>query len=180
MKAESARIFAASAAGADRRRDAALPAADTQPREHPAGVVVVGLQFQGLAVALDREPVLAVDHVGLAQAVVAVAHLGIELDVEAEGLDRLGGLSLAFRQLERVPVIGQTTGGSTGQPLFQKLPGGGGFQVCTKRDTAGDGSEWIGIGIRPDIEVAPTVVSLRAGEDPVLERAIAEVTGEPE
>jgi C-terminal processing protease CtpA/Prc len=86
--------------------------------------------------------------------------------------------TIAFRQVERGPVIGQTTGGSTGQPLFQRLPGGGGFQVCTKRDTAGDGTEWIGVGIRPDIEVTPTVASLRAGEDPVLERAIAEVTPE--
>lgn len=84
--------------------------------------------------------------------------------------------AIAFRQLGRGPIIGQTTGGSTGQPLRQPLPGGGSFRICTKRDTAGDGTEWIGIGIAPDIEVNPTRTSIRSGNDPVLQRAIAEVT----
>jgi C-terminal processing protease CtpA/Prc len=83
---------------------------------------------------------------------------------------------IAFRQLGRGPIVGQTTGGSTGQPLVQPLPGGGRVRICTKRDTAGDGSEWIGMGIAPDIAVTPTVESLRDGRDPVMERAIAEVT----
>lgn len=87
--------------------------------------------------------------------------------------------AIAFRQLERGPIIGQTTGGSTGQPLHQPLPGGGSFRICTKRDTAGDGTEWIGIGIAPDFEVNPTLESIRSGDDPVLQRAIAEVTQEP-
>jgi C-terminal processing protease CtpA/Prc len=86
--------------------------------------------------------------------------------------------AIAFRQLERGPIIGQTTGGSTGQPLHQPLPGGGSFRICTKRDTAGDGTEWIGIGIAPDIRVNPTLASIRSGDDPVLQRAIAEVTQE--
>ena len=68
--------------------------------------------------------------------------------------------------------------GSTGQPLHQPLPGGGSFRICTKRDTAGDGTEWIGIGIAPDIEINPTLASIRSGDDPVLQRAIAEVTQE--
>jgi C-terminal processing protease CtpA/Prc len=87
--------------------------------------------------------------------------------------------AIAFRQLDRGPIVGQTTGGSTGQPLHQPLPGGGSFRICTKRDTAGDGTEWIGIGIAPDITVNPTRASISSGEDPVLQRAIAEITREP-
>jgi C-terminal processing protease CtpA/Prc len=87
--------------------------------------------------------------------------------------------AIAFRQLDRGPIIGQATGGSTGQPLHQPLPGGGSFRICTKRDTAGDGTEWIGVGIAPDIGVEPTLASIRSGDDPVLQRAIAEVTQGP-
>jgi C-terminal processing protease CtpA/Prc len=83
--------------------------------------------------------------------------------------------AIAFRQLDRGPIIGQTTGGSTGQPLRQPLPGGGNFRICTKRDSASDGTEWIGIGIEPDIEVLPTIQGIRTGVDPVVQRAIREV-----
>jgi hypothetical protein len=69
--------------------------------------------------------------------------------------------------------VGEATGGSTGQPLLVRLPGGGSARICTKRDTYPDGSEWVGVGIPPSVEVHPTVVGIRAGRDEVLERAIA-------
>lgn len=77
----------------------------------------------------------------------------------------------AFRQAERGPIIGQPSGGSTGQPLQLRLPGGGGARVCTKRDLFADGTEFVGVGVIPDIVVASTVADLRAGHDAVVARA---------
>lgn len=82
---------------------------------------------------------------------------------------------VAFDALGRGKMIGQTTGGSTGQPLVVALPGGGTARICTKRDTYPDGRIWVGKGIRPNLLVSPTVDSLRHGRDLVLEEALAAV-----
>jgi len=50
----------------------------------------------------------------------------------------------AFRNMRRGPIVAEPTGGSTGQPLFFDLPGGGAARVCTKRDTFPDGREFVG------------------------------------
>ena len=80
---------------------------------------------------------------------------------------------VAWKNSGRGKMIGEPSGGSTGQPLFFQLPGGGSARVCTKRDTFPDGKEWVGKGIEPDILVRPTVADIRAGRDTVLERALA-------
>lgn len=77
----------------------------------------------------------------------------------------------AFRQADRGPIIGQPSGGSTGQPLLFRLPGGGSARVCTKRDRFADGTEFVGVGVIPDILVQDTVADLRAGQDAVAARA---------
>jgi len=82
---------------------------------------------------------------------------------------------LAFNALERGKTIGATTGGSTGQPKFFALPGGGTARICAKRDLLPDGSRLVGKGIAPDIDSAPTVRSIRDGSDPALERALAQL-----
>lgn len=68
--------------------------------------------------------------------------------------------------------IGQRSFGSTGQPLLFDMPGGGGARVCTKKDTYPDGSEFVGYGVAPDIEVQPTVKEVLAGKDPALDKAL--------
>jgi carboxyl-terminal processing protease len=80
--------------------------------------------------------------------------------------------ALAFDLMERGPIVGEPTGGSTGQPLFYDLPGGGSARVCTKRDSYPDGRDFVGVGVQPDILVRPTVTDFRAGRDPVLEAAL--------
>lgn len=77
----------------------------------------------------------------------------------------------AFRQAQRGPIIGQASGGSTGQPLGIKLPGGGSARVCVKRDWFADGTEFVGVGVMPDILVADTVTDLRTGNDASAARA---------
>ena len=63
--------------------------------------------------------------------------------------------------------------GSTGQPLMFHLPGGGMARICAKRDNWPDGSPLVGVGVAPDLEVAPRVSDIKAGRDPVVEAALA-------
>jgi C-terminal processing protease CtpA/Prc len=82
---------------------------------------------------------------------------------------------VAYSQMKRGLIIGEPTGGSTGQPLFFTLPGGGSARVCTMRVKFLDGREWIGKGIQPDKLVVPTVADFRNGRDGVLETALNEL-----
>jgi carboxyl-terminal processing protease len=78
---------------------------------------------------------------------------------------------VAFDAMHRGRIVGETTGGSTGQPLAVALPGGAFVRICTKRDTYPDGREFVGVGIKPQVPARPTVADFRAGRDPVLEAA---------
>ena len=79
---------------------------------------------------------------------------------------------VAFDAMHRGRIVGEPTGGSTGQPLIFDLPGGGTARVCTKRDAYPDGRDFVGVGIQPQLRAAPTVADLRAGRDTVLEAAL--------
>jgi carboxyl-terminal processing protease len=81
----------------------------------------------------------------------------------------------SFHDMKRGRIVGEPTGGSTGQPLSFPLPGGGGARVCTRHCTFADGTEFVGVGIPPDVAVSPTVADLRAGRDTVLEAALQEL-----
>jgi carboxyl-terminal processing protease len=81
----------------------------------------------------------------------------------------------AFDQSGRGMIIGEPSGGSTGNPLFFRLPGGGNGLVCSKHDAYADGREFVGVGVKPQIAASPTVADYRAGRDTVLARAIAEI-----
>ena len=73
---------------------------------------------------------------------------------------------------ENMTKIGETTFGSTGQPMIFDLPNGGYGRVCTKKDTYPDGREFVGYGIKPDIEIKMTLTDYIENKDPVLEKAI--------
>lgn len=83
--------------------------------------------------------------------------------------------AVAFDGMKRGKLIGEATGGSTGQPLMLSLPGGGRARICTKQDTYPDGKAFVGVGVQPHMVVHPTVADFRANRDTVLEAAIAEV-----
>lgn len=68
--------------------------------------------------------------------------------------------------------IGENTFGSTGQPYRFDLVGGATARVCTKKDIYPDGREFIGYGIKPDIEVTPTVADYLQKKDPVVLKAV--------
>jgi C-terminal processing protease CtpA/Prc len=81
----------------------------------------------------------------------------------------------AFKTMNRGLIIGEPTGGSSGQPLFITLPGNGTARICTKRDMLGNGEEFVGKGIIPDKFVSPTVQDVRNGVDAELQAAIGEL-----
>ena len=68
--------------------------------------------------------------------------------------------------------IGVNTFGSTGQPFSFDLPGGGSARICTKKDTYPDGREFVGYGIKPDIEVKRTLTDYIQKKDPVFAKAL--------
>jgi C-terminal processing protease CtpA/Prc len=79
----------------------------------------------------------------------------------------------AFDAMHQGIAVGEVTAGSTGQPLFFQLPGGGSARVCTRNDRASDGTVFEGVGLRPTIPVSPTIESIQRGRDIALERAAA-------
>ena len=81
--------------------------------------------------------------------------------------------AVAFDAMKRGAIVGEATGGSTGQPLFISLPGGGTARICTKADTYPDGTRWVGKGIQPTVAARQTLADLRRGRDTVLEAALA-------
>ncbi|WP_050406931.1 S41 family peptidase [Massilia sp. NR 4-1] len=83
---------------------------------------------------------------------------------------------LSFRAMQRGVTVGAATGGSTGQALHFPLPGGGNARICVKRDLLPDGGKFVGLGIAPQIAVQATLDDVRAGRDPVLERALQVVS----
>lgn len=78
----------------------------------------------------------------------------------------------SFKLMKRGPIVGVPSGGSTGQPYMFSLPGGGTARICVKRDTYPDGSNFVGVGVIPDIAAAITLADVRQGRDSVMETAV--------
>jgi carboxyl-terminal processing protease len=83
--------------------------------------------------------------------------------------------AMAFDFMKRGLLIGEPTGGSTGQPFSFALPGGGRARICIKRDTYPDGKRFVGIGILPSVQASPKISDLTEGKDSVLETALREL-----
>lgn len=79
---------------------------------------------------------------------------------------------MQFDAIHRGKIIGQPTAGTTGQPIFSTLPGGGTFRVCVRKDSYPDGKEFLGIGIQPAIAVPDNAERFRRGEDVILQKAL--------
>ena len=78
-----------------------------------------------------------------------------------------------FKNNHRAVIIGEQTGGTTGQPFFRDFGNRMHVRISTKREFFPDGSEFEGVGIRPDVEVHTTPDLLRVGKDPALEKVFA-------
>jgi len=101
----------------------------------------------------------------------------LALLVDAGCLSACEDFVMPFKDNGRATLVGETTGGSTGQPYMLDLGDGMQAIVGAKREMFPDGSPFEGVGIRPDVEVTPTVEDLRAGRDAVLDAAKRLLTG---
>ncbi|MEM1219963.1 MAG: S41 family peptidase [Bacteroidota bacterium] len=76
-----------------------------------------------------------------------------------------------YRQADIGPMIGAKTAGSTGNPIGVQLLDQMWAQVCTKKDVFHDGTEFVGYGVSPDMEVVQSAEDFWKGRDTVLEEA---------
>jgi carboxyl-terminal processing protease len=77
-----------------------------------------------------------------------------------------------FKDNGRATLVGEATQGSAGVPYTYDFHNGMSLKISVKREYFPDGSEFEGVGIKPDIEVHPTIDDFRNGRDPVLEKAL--------
>lgn len=80
--------------------------------------------------------------------------------------------AVLFKNAKRGVVMGTPTGGSTGNPIMIDLGWGYYGRICTRHERLADGTEFIGVGIQPDIIVEETD-DIIFGNDNVLKRALA-------
>jgi len=78
---------------------------------------------------------------------------------------------IPLRVAKRVTIVGEPSCGSTGQPLEFSIYGAT-ARVCTKWDRFPDGTEFVGVGIVPDVKAARTKEDVAANRDAVLETAL--------
>ena len=83
---------------------------------------------------------------------------------------------VAADPIDNMVTMGDYSYGSTGQPMFIRLPGGGKARICTKRDTYPDGREFVGYGVKPDVLIAKTLEDILTGEDSILNMALEYLT----
>ncbi|HEY2582532.1 MAG TPA: S41 family peptidase, partial [Mucilaginibacter sp.] len=74
---------------------------------------------------------------------------------------------------KNITRVGQNTAGSSGQPLFFNIPKGFIVRICSKRDAFPDGTDFIGIGIKPDVYVEPFFSLTGEKKDIELEKTMA-------
>jgi carboxyl-terminal processing protease len=83
-----------------------------------------------------------------------------------------------FKESGRGILVGETTQGSSGRPFVYDFHNGMSLRIAVERYYFPDGSEFEGVGIRPDVEMHMTIEDLKNGRDPVLEKAF-ELAGKP-
>ena len=82
---------------------------------------------------------------------------------------------VGFLTIQRGKLIGRKTAGSTGSPIMFNLPGGALVLVCAKKDFFPNGKEFVGYGIKPDIEVKTTIKDIIENRDAALDIAIKDL-----
>jgi hypothetical protein len=77
-----------------------------------------------------------------------------------------------FKDNGRATLVGETTQGSAGLPYGYDFHNGMSLKLAVKREYFPDGTEFEGVGIKPDIEVHSTIDDFKNGRDPVLDKAL--------
>lgn len=77
-----------------------------------------------------------------------------------------------FRMSGRAKIAGTTTYGSGAEAMIRDLPLGGKMHLATTWSKLVDGSEFVNVGIAPDIHVEKSVDDLKNGTDIVLKKGL--------
>lgn len=86
---------------------------------------------------------------------------------------------MPFKDNGRAVIIGEATAGSTGEPYRESFGNGMAFGIGAKRERFPSGATFEGVGIEPDVEVVPTVASIREGQDLELAEALRRLSAGP-
>ena len=78
---------------------------------------------------------------------------------------------LQMRALPHVRVVGDTTGGGSGNPITRELPNGWTYRVPRWQETPPDGQPYEGIGLAPHVTVWITAQDSARKKDTILETA---------
>lgn len=84
----------------------------------------------------------------------------------------------AFRVANRGIVVGERTAGAAGRQITLPLPGDWRLHLTVTRHLLPDGTPVSGVGFPPDIEVEPSLRTLREGADAALEGARARLVAD--
>ena len=80
-------------------------------------------------------------------------------------------LVAGYEGLVRAGWLPEPSAGSVGDIATFALPKNWGVQFSVTRHSFADGTEYAGLGVKPDLLVIPTVDDLLAGNQPMLDRA---------
>ena len=83
-------------------------------------------------------------------------------------------MGMAFKAANGTLFVGSQTAGANGRATSMLLPGGISLGFTGEAALWPDGRQLQRIGLKPDIEVRPTIRGIREGRDEVLERALKE------
>jgi carboxyl-terminal processing protease len=79
---------------------------------------------------------------------------------------------MAMKVLPHVTIMGDTTGGGFGLPIYRELPNGWTYRLATEIGADADGYIIEGMGIPPDIPILTTVADSINGIDRIIEKGI--------
>jgi C-terminal processing protease CtpA/Prc len=80
-----------------------------------------------------------------------------------------------MKVLPHVKIVGDTTGGGSGNPIVRILPNGFSYRIPRWQQVDANKTQYEGKGIYPDIPIWITEDDILNNRDAILERAIKEL-----
>ncbi len=77
-----------------------------------------------------------------------------------------------MRELPNVTIVGDTTGGGTGSPVYRELPNGWSYRLSTAYAVTADNKLVDGLGIVPDVVIQTSIADSVSGVDRIIEKGI--------
>jgi hypothetical protein len=83
---------------------------------------------------------------------------------------------MAMQNLPQVTIVGDTTAGGVGNPIYRELPNGWTYRLSTGITADAQGRIMEGVGVFPDLPVLTTAADSANGIDRILEKGIEIIT----